>query len=313
MKDQMQPSKTSFREQETRCEMLFRDLGNCWHIYTPEQFPIVFGTDDDFKVGMNLIAICAIALPDVRILTFEIMSNHMHLCVSGLEERVKAFFAMLIKYLGRYLKGTSRPIGLAGWNRPPRIITSLNDIRNVITYINRNGYLVNPDVTPFSYPWGVNRFFFNSELLRFHGLSDETLSQKYLRRIFHSRLLDGCCGLATIDGYVSPVSFCDISMAERLFRDARHYFYKVSHDIESQQTIAAELGERIFYTDSELYAFVKSKCKTEYNVDAPPLLSSDAKVHLAKVLHYDYNADNQQIARILRLDLPVVTLLFPPR
>ena len=295
MKDFTQHSKIPFREQEIRCEMQFRELGNCWHVYTPEQFPIVFGTNDDFKAGMNLVAICAIAFPDVKILTFEIMSNHMHLCVSGLEERVKAFAAMLTKFLERYLKGTSRPIDLSEWNRIPRQISDLNDIRNVIAYINRNGYLVNP------------------ELRRFHGISDEYLSQKYLRKTFHSRLLDGCCGLATIDGYVSPVSFCDISVAERLFRDARHYFYKVSHDIESQQNIAAELGERIFYTDSELYAFVISKCKTEYNVDSPPLLSREAKVLLAKVLHYDYNADNQQIARILRLDLQVLDSLFPPR
>jgi len=313
MKGLIQQPKTSFREQETGCEMLFRNLGNCWHIYTPEQFPIVFGTDDDFKAGMNLLAICAKTFPDVRILTFEMMSNHLHLCVSGLEERVAAFIAMLIKYLGRYLKETSRPVDLSEWNRPPRIITDLNDIRNVITYINRNGYLVHPDVTPFSYPWGANRFFFSPELVRFHGLSDETLSQKYLRKNFRSRLLDGYCGLPTIDGYVSPISFCDIATAERLFRDARHYFYKISHDIESQQTIASELGERVFYTDSELYAFVKSKCKTEYNVDAPPLLPGDAKVRLAKVLHYDYNADNQQVARILRLDLAVVASLFPSR
>ena len=305
--------KISFREQETRCEILFRDLGNCWHIYTPEKFPLVFGTDNDFKAGMNLVAICAVAFPDVRILTFEIMSNHLHLCVSGVEERVRALISMLIKYLGKYLKGNSRPIDLSEWNRAPRLISDLNDMRNVIAYINRNGYLVDSDSTPFSYPWGTNRFFFNPELIRFHEVSNEGLSQKYLRETFHTRLLDGCCGLVTIDGYVSPVSFCNISVAERLFRDAWQYFYKVSHDIESQQTIAAELGERIFYTDSELYAFVKSKCKTEFNVDSPPLLPHDAKVHMARVLHYDYNADNQQVARILRLDISIVDSLFPSK
>ena len=290
--------------------MHFRELGDCWHIFTPEQFPIIFGTDEDFKVGMNLIAICARAFPDVRILTFEIMSNHLHLCASGLEYRVKAFFAMLADYLERYLNGTSRPTNLSEWKWHPRMIKDLDDIRNVIAYINRNGYLVNPDATPLSYPWGANRFFFNKELTQFHRISNGTISQKYLRQTFHSRLLDSFCGLKTIDGYVSPVSFCDIATAERLFRDARHYFFKVSRDVESQQTIAAELGERVFYTDAELYALVKSKCKAEYSVDAPPLLPNDAKILLAKVLHYDYNANNQQIARILRLDLSILNSLF---
>lgn len=310
MKELTQHSKIPFREQEIRCEMQFRELRSCWHVYTPEQFPVVFGTENDFKAGMNLIALCAVAFPDVKILTFEIMSNHMHLCVSGLEERVKAFISMLVKYLERFLKGTSRPIRLSEWERSPRMISNLNDLRNVIAYINRNGYLVDPTTTPYSYPWGANRFFFNPELCRFHGISDESLSQKYLRKTFHTRMLDGCCGLMTLNGYISPVSFCDISTAERLFRDARHYFFKISHDIESQQSIAAELGESVSYTDTELYAFVKSKSRTEYNVASPQLLPSDAKILMAKILHYDYNADNQQIARILRLDIAILNSLF---
>jgi REP element-mobilizing transposase RayT len=303
--------KIAFKDRELQCEMRFREMGDCWHIYTPENYTVVFGTEKDYKVGMNLVAICSKAFPDVKVLTFEIMSNHLHLTVAGLKERVEAFLRMLIDYLERYLKGTSRPVDLSGWANPPRKIIDLDDLRNVIAYNNRNGYLVDPDSTPFTYPWGANRFFFNQELRQYHCISDESLSQKYLRETFHTRMLDSFCGLNTINGYVSPVLYCDITTAEAVFRNARHYFYKVARDVESQKTIAAELGEKVFYTDMELYAFINSKCKSEFNVDSPSLLPRDAKIQLAKTLHYDYNADNDKIARILRLDASVLNSLFP--
>lgn len=75
--------------------------------------------------------------------------------------------------------------------------------------------------------------------------------------------------------------------------------------------MAAEIGEGIFYTDEELFAIAMVKCRTDYKVDAPSLLSRDAKIQLARSLHYDYNAGNGKIARLLRLDYSVVDALFP--
>ena len=311
MKDFTRPRTDSFRSAEVRCEMQFRELGQCWHIYTPEKFPLVFGSIEDYRFAMNLIALCALLFPDVKILTFEIMSNHLHIVASGRKEKVRQFFEALREYLGRYLKGISRPLDLSAWVFDPREVSGLEDIRNVIAYVNRNGFLVTPSTTPFSYPWGANRFFFNPELCAFHGLSDGKLSQKEVRLLFHTRSLDRFVGLETVDGYVTPVRFCDIRAAENLFRDALHYFYKVSRDIERQKCIADEIGERIFYTDEELFTLVCSKSSTEFKVDSPSLLPRDAKIQLAKMMRFDYNAGNDQIARMLRLDVSVVDSLFP--
>ena len=301
----------SFRELELRCEMEFRELGNCWHIFTPEKFPVVFGTRDDFKFGMNLIAVCAKVFPDIRILTFEIMSNHLHLTVAGQEERVRSFFRMLCEYLSVYLKRTDRPMDLSGWDRPPRLISDLNDARNVIAYNNRNGYLVNPGETPFTYPWGANRFFFNPELRRFHESSESRLTLRQLREMFHTRSLDSYNGMKTVDGYVTPVSFCDIGAAERLFRNAHHYYYKVSRDVEGHKNLATEIGEGVFYTDEELFSVVATKCRAEYNVASASLLPRDAKIQMARSLYYEYNAGSGKIARLLKLDRSVVDALFP--
>ena len=201
MKNFIQLPTRSLKESETRSELLFQELGQCWHLYTPEQFEIIFATEDDFKAGMTLMAICSKAFPDVRILTFELMSNHLHATLAGLRERILAFFRMYGKHLSGYLHGIGRPVDLSSWECQLREITDLNDLRTVIVYNNRNGYLVNPSVTPFSYPWGANRFFFNPELRGFHDSSSIKLTVKEIRRIFKTRSLDMYAGLKPLSGY----------------------------------------------------------------------------------------------------------------
>ncbi len=311
MKNFIQLPTRSLKESETRSELLFQELGQCWHLYTPEQFEIIFATEDDFKAGMTLMAICSKAFPDVRILTFELMSNHVHATLAGLRERILAFFGMYGKHLSGYLHGIGRPVDLSSWECQLREITDLNDLRTVIVYNNRNGYLVNPSVTPFSYPWGANRFFFNPELRGFHDSSSIKLTVKEIRRIFKTRSLDMYAGLSMVSGYASPIGFCEIETTERLFRDARQYFYKLSRDVESQKTISSELGSSVCFTDDELYSIVLSKCHSEYNVRSASLLTIDMKIELAKTLHFDYHANNRQVARILRLDRALVDSVFP--
>ena len=311
MKNFIQLPTRSLKESETRSELLFRELGQCWHLYTPEQFEIIFATEDDFKAGMTLMAICSKAFPDIRILTFELMSNHLHATLAGLRERILAFFGMYGKHLSGYLHGIGRPVDLSSWECQLREITDLNDLRTVIVYNNRNGYLVNPSVTPFSYPWGANRFFFNPELRGFHESSSTKLTVKEIRRVFKTRSLDMYAGLSMVSGYASPIGFCEIETTERLFRDARQYFYKLARDVESQKTISSELGSSVCFTDDELYSILLSKCRSEYNVRSLSMLTTDMKIELAKTLHFDYHANNKQVARILRLDLALVDSVFP--
>ena len=311
MNDFKQQQKLSPREKELRCEMTFRGMGECWHVFTPEGFPVIFSTKEDFKAGMSLIAICAKTFPDIKVLTFEIMSNHLHLVLAGPENRIRQFFAMLKGYLRRYLKGIGRPVDLSSWNCSLKRIMDLKYMREVIVYTNRNGYLVSQDATPFNYPWGANRFFFNPELRAFHLSTRERLTLRVIREMFHTRMLDSYNGMEIVDGYVTPACFCVIKTAEDMFRDAHQYFFKLTRDVESQKTIAAELGERVFYTDEELYSLVYSKCRTEFKADSPSQLSSDEKIRMAKTLHYEYNSDNAQVARILRLDNSIVNSLFP--
>lgn len=169
---------------------------------------------------------------------------------------------------------------------------------------------MNENHSPYSYPWGANRFYFNPESVARHQSPEKFLRIKECRTITHSRKYDGIGPIPLVDGYASPLHFCDISTGERAFRDARHYFYKISKNIESYEEIARMIGENIFYTDNDIFQLVCSMSLNEYNCRSPHLLPRDGKIKLAKILYYDYNATMKQIQRMLKIDQMTLKSLF---
>jgi hypothetical protein len=59
-----------------------------------------------------------------------------------------------------------------------------------------------------------------------------------------------------------------------------------------------------------MYSAVAELCRTTYSVTAPALLPKEAKVEVARKMHFDYNASEKQIARILRVDPGLVPSLL---
>ena len=304
-----QSVKRSFWDRENLCQWRFEKLGDCWHLWTPEDYRIIFRDEEDFKAGMTLMAVCAMLFPNVKILTFELMSNHIHITAACKEVDLSSLFALFKKLLSKHILSRYGSMDLGDWNCKKRHIENLEDLRTVIAYDNRNGYLVHPDETPFSYPWGANRYYFNPEAkLRFREQAGP-LGFRDRRRVTHSHLADSLSGLLQLDGYASPLCFCAIDEAEACFRDARHYFYKIARDIESQKTVSREIGEDLFYTDDELYSALFS-ISEKYNNRNPSLLGSEAKIDVAKLMRHEYNAGTKQIQRMLKMDAAVVAALF---
>lgn len=293
----------------------FEELGPMWHLCTPGEFVgIIFREREDYVFGMNLVALCAAEFSaKIKILTFQIMSNHLHFVLMCEENFVSEFFGLFKKRLQRYLVNQGYRGTLAGFTYNYFRINDLRYLQNVILYVNRNGYLVDKNSTPFTYEWGANRYFFNKFAHNESVVKLDSLSIDKQRAMFKSRNFDVPVDYAVSDRYVSPLSYCKISLAESFFRDANHYFHLSSRQVESYAVIARELGDKVSYTDDEIYTAVLSLCLKRYEIKNPSSLSKDAKINIAKTMHYDYNASNKQIKRVLGLGDNVLDSLFPRR
>ena len=297
------PSKLfSFAELERQCEDLFFARGPFYHLCTPgEDTLILFETDEDYRFAMNLIALVTYLCPGVNIITFEVMGSHLHLIGEGEVAEAKNWFEQLRKRLYRFYHSTGRVRDLSNFQPNIIPINDLSFLRNSIAYVNRNGYLVHPECTPFSYPWGANRFYFNPDAkLRHDGLYRD-LSYDEKRRLFRSNTIKYPEMHILVDGYVSPANYCNLDLGECLFRNARHYFSLISRSVEGFQDIAKLLGDQFFCTDDELFIIIRQISKDKYGLSRPDILPPDKKRELAKMMYYDYKAGVQQIRRMLRV------------
>jgi len=301
---------SDYSSKEAECLKAFAMNGEYYHLWTPENFEIIFRNDSEFRTGMGIIAVASKCFPDVDVITFELMTNHLHILAAGEDSRLLEMFKMITKWLKRMADDFGRTIDWRLFKPGIRRLGDISDVRNVLIYDNRNGYLVNDRYTPFSYPWGSNYCYFNPEAKRRYEESSKYSTIKDRRIVSHSHISDELQGLRMLDHCFSPFSFCDIELGEKMFRDASHYFYMLGKNIEQNKEIAKEIGESISYTDDELYAAVSLKCREEFGVSNPSQIPPEGKIKIAKYMRYDYNANLKQIQRISRLELSVLNSLF---
>lgn len=313
------PTGRSYFDKENRCRQVFdstvSQYGGIWHLCTPgDGQTVIFRKKEHYGQAMIIVATCAHDCPGVAIITFEIMSNHVHFIICGGKEETMSFFNMFKRRLARYFVSIGEKVELSGFEcKNPIAIDNLESLRNQICYTNRNNFVVDPDQTPFSYPYGANSYFFLPWAKRVKDSCFGNLTERAKRVFLHSKQVDYPDSFIIVDGYISPVSYCRITIGESVFRDARHYYHKLSKNVESYQDIARHLGDTVFYTDDELNDAIFRICRERFNGQRVSSLDKNEKLNLAKSLHFDFNADNTKISRLLGLSKALVDELFPLR
>ena len=292
------------------CDTVFASSGPYWHLCTPGQFTeLLFENDADYSFGMNSIAICA-QTAGIDILAFEIMSNHLHLILSALEDLCLAFFEQLKKRLRLFYSRHDRYVNLHNFIPSVIPIADLKSLRNEIVYVNRNGFLVNPAYTPFSYPWGSGNLYFMPPFPETACRKWENITYREKERICHGRICDIPGNYLVHNGIILPQNYCATDIGMALFRDAHQYFSMVSKNYEAYSEVAKRLGESVFLTDDEMFAALRLMSRSQYGDIKPAMLDPNQKLDLARRLKSKYNASDGQIQRMLRLDRNVVAELF---
>lgn len=315
----LQPTKQftmidSFIERQSRSEFLFLQAGSIWHLYTPgENSRVVFETEEDYSFGMTLCGICKASFPKLSIYAFALMSNHVHFILSGEERDCSSFFGLFVIRLKLYYSRQQKIVDLTEFSKSKiQIINDLNSLRNEIAYVNRNGFLVCPDYSPFSYRWGASMFYFNGfkDIVQERSFNDLLFDEK--RRLCHCRETALPETYKVIYNYISPKSYCDIQTGMDFFLNAQQYCFLLFKNQEANSNIAKRLGDTLFVTDEEMFGIVLEICRKEYDVKSVYQLTNSSKIELAKTLRFKYNATKKQIRRFLKIEHPVLDELFGP-
>lgn len=257
--------------------------------------------------AMSIYAACAKLYPQIRIFAFQLMSNHLHMVIAGDRQHIMLFFDYFKSRLEKYFMGN---VDLSGYTLKLFPVGDLSYFRNAIVYANRNGFVVNDDVTPFSYPWGTSQYFFQPVACRYALSCGKSTTVAWWRQLMHSRDVDSYRTMKLVDGYVTPLEFCDIKTAESVFRDAKQYFYLISRKVEAYSEVARTLGESIFYSDNDLYLSARKVAMEQFGSNDLVTLPASQKIDLAKHLHFSYNAGEKQLQRLLKIDSEILKAIL---
>ena len=302
----------NFSEKERICESIYISHGPYWHIYTDgTMMQNIFISKEDFIMGMWCLAAAQHLCKSVRVITFELMGNHIHLILAGAKEDCIKVFDLFAARLKKAFPKRQHAIGWSKFKMEILPIESLQALRNEIIYVNRNAFVSNPAYTPDSYPWGGGCAYFCPWLKYLATTPLGELPVLTQRALLHTKKIAPLADLKVIDSMPLIPSFCDIQLGESMFRDARSYFNSLTRNAEAYSKIASRLKDAIFLTDEELYTVVNSYINKEYSVRSTVLLNAQQKIDTARYMHVNYNASNQQLRRILRMDLSVLDELFP--
>lgn len=281
-----------------------------WHLCTNgNETQALFRSDDEYKFALNSLALIACRFPKVKILTFILMSNHIHLVLSGNKGTCLALFEAYKWKLSRGLYKNA-----IDW-KPFQVkfiaIKNENYLKTVIAYVNRNAFVIDPKLTPFNYPWGAGREFFkykDNNTSRY--FKDLQLQEK--RQILHTRNFDESLNNLRFYGdMVDVASFCDIQFAESMYDNAREYTQWMTTKVEKFSSIATTLADEVVITDDELNKILFTILKNQYKVEKVYSLTAEQKIQVALNLNKKYNTKKNKLRRLLNLDNKVLNQIFP--
>ena len=261
---------------------------------------IWFLDDEDFKVGMNLVAVAAF-ICGVAVLDFILMSNHVHFVVQGSLEEVSRFIECYKQLYSRYSGKRHGTYGLLRRNKADfRILEDNESICSAIAYVQMNCVAANICAHPSQYPWGCGSIFFNPCLPNCKRIGDISLRSQY--RMTHSRVRLPDNYMITEKGVISPASYVPINFVENLFRTPNRFQYYLSKSSKARKRLSNEALPS--FRDQIILAGLSDLCYTLYKKNGMEELSEVEKGEILRQLRYRFSADVAQLSRVTGIQYP---------
>lgn len=267
-----------------------------------------FRDDQDYKVGMNYVAIIAVT-SGIKVLAFILMSNHVHLLLQCSREEAEWF---INEYKRRYSEYLNRRYGTDDFLRLNRIDAQpvfLEDesLEKAIAYILMNCVAANICLTPNDYPWSSAGIYFNLKTPK--GIRSGDLSKTARRRLLHSRAEIPADILIGEDGYILPGSYIPVKFVESVFKTPKRMTYFLLNSSKAKKMLATEGGLPAF-TDNVIISAIPDLCRSLFRKAVVEELSRKEVAELIKQIKFRFCADVHQISRVLGMSYPDVTRLL---
>ena len=260
-----------------------------------------FRDDEDFKVGMNFVAIQGFA-SKVKIIAYILMSNHLHFIVLADSKKEAEAFIDALKH--RYSLYYRRKYGVKEFLRGNGVKVDLintddEGAEQAIAYVQMNCVAANICSHPSQYPWGTGNLFFNQT--KPVGKRLDSFSKRALKRLLHTDIEslpeDWLIGA---DGYILPQSYVDVSFVEACFRTPKRMNYFLVNSSKAKKRLDADEHLPAF-RDQIILAALPDLCQSLFGKRSFSDLPEEDKRECVRQLHFRFSAHVNQIARVCGL------------
>lgn len=288
-------------------------LGNCmefWLVTTDHLTDrIWFRDDEDFKMGMNLVAVLAVAL-SVDVLAFILMSNHVHFVLACSREQADRFIE---EYKKRYAQYMNHKYGTKELLRRVdvdiRFIDGMDEsLERAIAYVQMNSVAAGICLSPTGYPWGTGNAFFKVTSAK--GRRIDTFSMRARKSLLHSTQSLPSHLLVGEDGFILPESFVNVDLVETVFRTPRRMNYFLQNSSKAKRKLASNDTVAPSFRDQIVQSAVPDLCRSLFQKMAVEDLETTEKTELLKQLRYRFSANVNQLMRVTGLAYETVTALL---
>lgn len=270
---------------------------------------IWFRDDEDFKMGMNLVAILAVAL-QVDVLSFILMSNHVHFVLSCSHDDAKQFMNEFKRRYSQYLRGKygSKEL-LRKVHVDIRPISGTGEsLEWAIAYVQMNSVAAGICLNASGYPWGTGDTFFKTK--REKGRRLGTLSERARRRLLHSKEELPHDLLVGEDGYILPESYVNRDFVELVFRTPTRMGFFLNNSSKAKRRLESDEKSSPAFRDQNILSAIPDLCSSLFRKSSVNELTEDEQAELLRQLRFRFSANANQLGRVTGLSYERVTDLL---
>lgn len=263
-----------------------------------------FKNDEDFATGMNYVAIQAGVTPEVIVLAFILMSNHVHFVLYGSREEVEDF---VNSFKGRYSLYLQKKYGTKEFLRRNSVDIKeipedeVEALERVLAYVQMNCVAANICLYPGQYLWGTGNTFFQAGSIKHYRRLDSLSGRKRIR-IMHSEEALNLPGEWRLSdaGFIVPESYVAIEQVESIFRTPKRMQYFLNSSSKARKRLEVEENLPAF-RDQSIANALPDLLQSLFQKRNFTMLSASEQAETLRQLRYRFSAGVHQAARVCGL------------
>lgn len=270
---------------------------------------IWFRDEEDFRMGMNLVAILSVAF-SVNIIAFVLMSNHVHfvLCCSG--EQAERFMKEYKRRYSQYMRkkyGIKESLRKVGVRIEP--IGGMDESMEwCIAYTQMNPVAAGICLEASGYPWGTGNCFFKATPVK--GRKIGSFSERSRRKLLHSHGELPSHLLVDEDGRILPESYVDVDFVETVFRTPQRMNFFLRNSSKAKRRLDAGEQSIPAFRDQVVVSAIPDLCNSLFHKTTVDQMTEDEQAELLKQLRFRFSANVNQLCRVTGLSYKEVTDLL---